>query len=211
MNSHSSISPVNCRFTSERIVSVNRFESIVGIGDGSGDSPAVSGSLMIPQRKETRYHVLPVQITTPAGLLIADVAHGKGLFAVRDFNRGHRVGWMEGQVIQDEWHSSDYCVDLGDGNSLEPGVPFRYLNHSCEPNCELYLIETDKEGNTYPVPRVSVETTRSISVGEELTIDYGWPAEQAIPCGCGAKECRGWVVAEEELHLVGKRSRKTAI
>lgn len=155
--------------------------------------------------------MLQLQKTSLNGVLIAAAAHGQGLFSTREFNRGQFVGWMEGQVIRDEMYSSEYCVDLGNGNSLEPGAPFRFLNHSCEPNCELYLIEADKQGNPYPLPRVSIETTRGISVGEELTIDYGWPAEQAIPCGCSAKECRGWVVAEDELHLVGKRSRGAAI
>jgi hypothetical protein len=61
------------------------------------------------------------------------------------------------------------------------------------------------------MPRVAVETLRSIVAGEELTIDYGWPAEQAIPCGCGAEDCRGWVVAEEELHRLPKKSRRAAI
>jgi len=29
-----------------------------------------------------------------------------------------------------------YCMDIGNGRVLEPHAPFRYVNHSCEPNCE---------------------------------------------------------------------------
>ena len=166
---------------------------------------------MIPQRKETRYHVLPLQKTSADSVIIAESAHGRGLFAAQDFPAGELIGWMEGQTITDESYSSDYCVDLGNDRGLEPEPPFRYLNHSCDPNCELYLVETDERGNPLSIPRVSVETIRSLSLGEELTIDYGWPAERAIPCGCGADECRGWVVAEEELHMLPKRPRGAAI
>ncbi len=44
-----------------------------------------------------------------------------------------------------------------------------------------------------------VETTRDILPGEELTIDYSWPADRAMKCLCGAKACRGWIVDPEEL------------
>ncbi|MDR0392282.1 MAG: hypothetical protein LBH59_10280, partial [Planctomycetaceae bacterium] len=39
-----------------------------------------------------------------------------------------------------------------------------------------------------------VETLRDILPGEQLTIDYAWPAEKAIKCQCGCKKCRGWIV-----------------
>ena len=41
-----------------------------------------------------------------------------------------------------------------------------------------------------------------IEPGEQMTIDYGWPAKSAIPCGCGSPECRKWIVAAEELGQV---------
>ncbi|MCL2304008.1 MAG: hypothetical protein FWC43_01545 [Planctomycetaceae bacterium] len=44
-----------------------------------------------------------------------------------------------------------------------------------------------------------VETTRDILPGEELTIDYAWPADRAMKCLCGAKTCRGWIVDPEAL------------
>ncbi len=45
-----------------------------------------------------------------------------------------------------------------------------------------------------------VESTRDILPGEELTIDYAWPADRASKCLCGSESCRGWIVAPEELH-----------
>ena len=152
-------------------------------------------------------------MTTMTNVTIAPAQYGMGLFAARNFSLGEQIGWMEGFILRDSEYSSDYAVDLGEDYCLEPDGTYRYLNHSCEPNCELYLIEETDELGPLLLPRVSVEAMREITLGEQLTIDYGWPAEAAIPCGCGAEKCRGWVVSAEELHLVKKpkRSRKTAI
>ena len=79
---------------------------------------------------------------------------------------------------------------------MDPEPPFRYLNHSCEPNCALYYWEKKDE------PCLYVETLRRVEADEELTIDYAWAAESAIPCLCGSANCRGWVVAKEELDQV---------
>lgn len=151
--------------------------------------------------------------TAMTHVTIAPAQYGLGLFAARNFSMGDQIGWMEGFILRDSEYSSDYAVDLGDDYSLEPDGSYRYLNHSCEPNCELYLIEETEELGPLLLPRVSVEAIREIIIGEQLTIDYGWPADAAIPCGCGSKQCRGWVVSAEELHLVQKRlpARKTAI
>jgi len=81
-------------------------------------------------------------------------------------------------------------VDAGVG-----GNESRFINHSCEPNCEA----TIEDG------RIFIETLRGIKVGEELTYDYqlvtsGRPtkAERAkYACRCGSKDCRGTMIAYE--------------
>ena len=45
-----------------------------------------------------------------------------------------------------------------------------------------------------------------IRSGEELTIDYAWSADWAIPCGCESRVCRGWIVAIEDLPLLQQSS-----
>lgn len=135
-----------------------------------------------------------------AGVEIAQAAYGLGLFASGWFEPGDVVGQVQGAVIDDPDYSSDYCIDLGDCLSLEPAAPFRYLNHSCEPNCVIYIIEDDEEETPRgESPVVLVEATRRIRPGDELTIDYAWPADAAIPCGCSSRRCRGWIVSDEEL------------
>ena len=121
---------------------------------------------------------------------------GRGVFARRRFRAEQVIGVISGLVIVDPDYTSDYGMELGEGRSLEPAAPFRFLNHSCEPNCELFFWETDEPA---PLDRLWLQALMPIEPGEELTIDYAWPAEAAIPCGCGAEGCRGWIVSVEEL------------
>ncbi|MFP6763412.1 MAG: SET domain-containing protein-lysine N-methyltransferase [Planctomycetaceae bacterium] len=135
------------------------------------------------------------------GVNIADAQHGKGLFTARTFTAGEQIGEIIGVRFLDADYSSDYCIDLGDGMALEPAEPFRFMNHSCEPNCKLFVIY-NAEDTPAENRHVVVEAQEIITEGIELTIDYEWPACGAIPCGCGATNCRGWIVDPTELHLV---------
>ncbi len=124
---------------------------------------------------------------------------GRGVFAVRRFRPQQVIGVIRGKVMDDPDYSSEYCMELGEGLSLEPAAPFRYLNHSCQPNCEIFAWESDEP---VPLDRLWLQALRPIEPGEELTIDYAWPADAAIPCACGAQTCRNWIVSPEQLALV---------
>jgi uncharacterized protein len=126
---------------------------------------------------------------------------GKGLFARKLFRKAQAIGHMKGKLITGDDYDPDYVVDMGDLGVLEPHAPFRYLNHSCEPNCELLEWDSKKA----PYPQIWVHALRTVRPSEQLTIDYGWPAESAIPCLCGSPSCRGWVVDQTELERVRRR------
>ncbi len=135
---------------------------------------------------------------------------GKGAFARKQFRKGQSVGEMRGKVISGDDYDPDYVVDLGELGVLEPAAPFRFLNHCCEPNCELVQWET--EGGHEP--QIWVHALKTVRVDEQLTIDYGWPAEAAIRCLCGSENCRGWVVDASEVkraeRLARRRSKASA-
>jgi hypothetical protein len=77
-----------------------------------------------------------------------------------------------------------FVVDAGSG-----GNESRYINHSCQPNCETVI-----EKN-----RIYIESIRTINKGEELTYDYNLTREDEddvalekhYKCNCGASNCRG--------------------
>lgn len=110
------------------------------------------------------------------------------------------MGRVAGAIVRGADYESDYCIDLGPELALEPGPPFRFANHSCEPNCR-FVVETAGAGGL-----VWFETLRGIAAGEELTVDYAWPADQAIPCGCGSRKCRGWITRDGEAWLPEQRA-----
>lgn len=133
---------------------------------------------------------------------VAPAAYGDGVYACRSFRRGQRVGRVYGEVVGGD-EGSEYAIDLGDDRLLEPGAPFRFLNHSCEPNCEL-INHTPDDAAPHEY-EVYVCAIRKIQEGEQLTIDYAWAAEAAIRCGCKAKTCRGWIVSADQLEEVLER------
>jgi hypothetical protein len=124
---------------------------------------------------------------------------GQGVFARRRFRAGETIGEIQGEVIHDDAYWSAYCIDLGDGAVLEPASPYRYLNHHCRPNCELVIYSgwDDQTGVLRQAARL--RALADVQPGEELTIDYAWPPICAIPCLCGSKDCRGWIVAPGRL------------
>jgi hypothetical protein len=132
---------------------------------------------------------------------------GRGVFATRKFKKNEVVGQMRGTIVaRGGDYDADYAVDLGKYGTLEPWAPFRYLNHSCEPNSELVMM--DPEGDEPPT--MWVEARRTIQPGEQVTIDYMWPAEEAIQCLCGSRTCRGWVVEAKLLSKVLRLHGKAA-
>lgn len=133
--------------------------------------------------------------------------HGKGVFALIDIPKGELILEYTGERITWEealrrhphdpsqpdhtfyFHITDEEVIDGkyEGNSS------KWINHSCAPNVEA----DDSSG------RVFLNALRRIKAGEELFFDYGLviderytPAlKKRFACHCGAKACRGTMLA----------------
>jgi SET domain-containing protein len=134
---------------------------------------------------------------------IAETHVGLGVFARRRLEADFVLGEIHGEHLDDHPEDSSYVMELPSSRLLEPAPPLRFLNHSCDPNCEIFYWEAD-EGEVQE-DRLWLTTIRPIEPGEQLLIDYGWPADAAIPCRCGAACCRGWICDPDELHLVEGR------
>ena len=75
------------------------------------------------------------------------------------------------------------------------GNDARWINHSCDPNCDAVIEDA----------RIWIETIRDIQVGEELAYDYAFTlperhtpaAKQRYPCHCHAASCRRTMLAKK--------------
>lgn len=132
----------------------------------------------------------------------APTSFGLGVFLKRSVKKGEAVGLITGEVRDADEHESAYCMDLGHNLVLEPRNVFRRMNHSCDPNCVIVTYDDPKDH------RIIVEALRNIEEGEELTIDYAWSAEHAIPCDCGTHKCRGWIVSKRDLPKIREGTGK---
>ena len=139
-------------------------------------------------------------------IYIDSTPYGKGVFAKAPMRARQPVGRVHGE-IKPPGYRSDYCMSFLDGG-LEPDPPYSLVNHSCDPNCELIEWEISNEETGEKVYELWVHTVRSIAQGEQLTIDYAWDWQAAIPCLCGSEKCRGWICALKDLETcVQERGR----
>jgi len=131
---------------------------------------------------------------------VLDSHIGKGVYAVRSYPDHSVIGEISGEIFSGKYTGTSYTFEANDGYQLEPSEPFRYLNHSCEPNCEFDWIEEPAANGEPARSGLFLLALRDIQAYEQLTIDYSWPASFAIPCRCESPDCRGWVVASEEMY-----------
>jgi hypothetical protein len=130
--------------------------------------------------------------------------HGRGVFAARKIRkgttiieyRGERTTWAKASRRPDSDPGNPYhtfIFELDDGKVIDAGRrgnAARWINHSCDPNCETY---EDEEG------RVFIEARRKIPRGEELTYNYrlSWEGRvtrkvrEGFACRCGTARCKG--------------------
>jgi uncharacterized protein len=136
--------------------------------------------------------------------------HGKGVFALQDLAEGETLIEYVGEVISWDEAQDRHPHDPQDPNhtfyfhvnedrvidALFGGNSSRWINHSCNPNCE-----ADEEND-----RIFIKAIRNIQAGEELNYDYGLIIDEPYtkklkaeyPCWCGAKNCRGTLLSPKE-------------
>ncbi|KAF1688187.1 SET domain-containing protein-lysine N-methyltransferase [Pseudoxanthomonas broegbernensis] len=136
--------------------------------------------------------------------------HGNGVFAVAPIRKGERVIEYKGRRRTHEEVDEDTSGDVESGHTFlftlnddwvvdanYRGNDARWINHSCDPNCEAVIVE--HEGQERHKDRVFIEAIRNVAPGEELTYNYGIVlAERHTPrlkkvwaCLCGSPKCTG--------------------
>ena len=118
---------------------------------------------------------------------------GAGLFATEKISQNELIFPIEGNLRHDAYTKEEALTIFVNDLNIAPGIwitphdtnPWRYVNHSCNPNIGLKQIE-----NTFMVIAL-----RNIEAEEELTIDYSitennpyWQLQES--CACQTQNCR---------------------
>lgn len=149
--------------------------------------------------------------------------HGRGVFAIATIAEGTRIIEYSGELISDaegerryptapkgnEDAEHTYLLTLDTERVIDANVggnAARFINHSCEPNCEPIAFGD----------RMWIVAVRDIRPGEELAYDYAieldephTPArKRRFPCACGATRCRGSILKpkRQPLHAMVRRA-----
>jgi SET domain-containing protein len=133
--------------------------------------------------------------------------HSVGVYAAAPIRKGARVVEYAGERITAEEAdrrydgvARTYLYGLDDGKTVIDGEGLgAYLNHSCDPNCEVDEIKG----------RVWLFAIRDIAAGEELVWDYNLFDDDApAPCHCGARKCRGTMYSREWMAKMRRREAR---
>lgn len=130
--------------------------------------------------------------------------HGSGVFAKKTIPKGTRIFEYAGERVlkanlakdlADGLTSLVYVMNLNETFAIDGergGNDARFINHSCNPNCEVLYF------NGTPF----IYAIQEIAEGDEISFDYKYGSEadaevtdeqkrEWFPCYCGASNCRG--------------------
>ena len=134
--------------------------------------------------------------------------HKRGVFATTSIPKGTHIVEYKGEKITKaesyrratereakgrKYRSGMvYIFEINTRYDLDGNIannPAKYINHSCEPNCEAVL----ERG------RIWIVAKRAIEAGEELSFNYGYDLSDCLshPCHCKAPSCLGFIVRTE--------------
>lgn len=134
--------------------------------------------------------------------------HGTGLFALREIKKGEIIVVEQGLIVDGK--IVELCEEINFHTNLCIGrdqyiisAPLKenqkgYINHSCD--CNLGM------GNDRTM--ISI---RDISVGEEITIDYGFFESHMtweMTCNCKSENCRKNITGRDYLLFKGTKQEQ---
>ena len=133
-----------------------------------------------------------------------------GLYANCDIKKGTRIIEYKGKIITKKKSEEDskfdnekaiYLFNINKKYDLDGDFKYntaRLINHSCDPNCEVYGTGL----------KVWVYAIRDIKKDEELTYDYGFAFDKDykdFPCKCRSKKCVGYIIREGSRWRIKKQ------
>ncbi|XP_019427259.1 PREDICTED: histone-lysine N-methyltransferase ASHH1 [Lupinus angustifolius] len=129
--------------------------------------------------------------------LVADENIKAGQFVIEYC--GEVISWKEAkrrsQAYETQGLKDAFIICLHASESIDAtrkGSLGRFINHSCQPNCET------RKWNVLGEIRVGIFAKHDIPIGAELAYDYNfeWFGGAKVRCLCGALKCSGFLGAK---------------
>tara|TARA_Y100001970_G_C13773110_1_gene621508 strand:- start:124 stop:612 length:489 start_codon:yes stop_codon:yes gene_type:complete len=138
--------------------------------------------------------------------------HGHGVYATKDIPKGtkiieyigEKVSRAEGnkrsekrlkKYLNSNKTGSVYIFELNRNFDIDGSPKYnkaRYINHSCNPNCEVDVVKG----------QIWISSIKKIKKGAELSYDYGYSFDKDDykdhTCKCGSKNCIGYIISSDE-------------
>tara|TARA_B100001057_G_C22588979_1_gene848193 strand:+ start:288 stop:797 length:510 start_codon:yes stop_codon:yes gene_type:complete len=152
------------------------------------------------------------------------IIHGTGVFANDNIKKGlkiieyigEKVSKKEGdrrselrieKYLNSEKTGSVYIFELNDRYDIDGNFSYnkaRFINHSCNPNCEVDIIRG----------KIWIKSIKNILKGEELSYDYGYEFDKDDYidhlCKCGSKNCIGYIISSDDKEKFKKFIKKVS-
>ena len=134
----------------------------------------------------------------------------KGLYASQNIKNRAKIIEYKGKILPKKQVEEDpkfdnekaiYLFNINKKYDLDGDFEYntaRLINHSCNPNCEVFGTGL----------KVWVYAIRDIKKDEELTYDYGFGFDKDykdFPCRCRSKNCVGYIVREGSRWRIKKQ------
>ncbi len=136
--------------------------------------------------------------------------HNTGLYASKNINDGTKIIEYKGKILTKKEVNENpkfdnekaiYLFNINRKYDLDGDFKYntaRLINHSCNPNCEVFGTGL----------KVWVYAIKNIKKDEELTYDYGFGFDKDykdFPCRCRSKNCVGYIVREGSRWRIKKQ------
>lgn len=164
---------------------------------------------MMSQKMTSPSPVFQKPTSSPYVIKRRSSIHGYGIYARKDIPKGARVIEYVGERVThresekradrdifasqaDAEHGAVYIFVLNKRYDIDGNVSYntaKYINHSCDPNCETEIIRG----------KIWIIALRDIPKGEELSYNYGYDLDdwEKHPCLCQTDKCMGYIASEE--------------
>lgn len=152
--------------------------------------------------------------------------HGTGVFASDNIKKntkiiqyiGEKISKSEGdkrsekrlkRYLGSKNTGSVYIFELNKRYDIDGAKSYnkaRFINHSCNPNCEVDILKGE----------IWISSIKKIKKGDELSYDYGFEFDKDDyidhVCKCNSKNCIGYIISSEDkkkfLKFLDKKKNK---